>query len=300
MATDDRLLPAATFRPGGERRRQRVRPRAAVRRRRLRGHPRLQRPRLQARSPHRAAVRLGPGDSARHPDTAATSRASSSLETCRRNDIVDGYIRLVVTRGAGDLGIDPRSCPRAEIIVIARPIARSTRSSHAGRDARHVVAPAAAPDALSPSIKSLNYLNNVLARIEANDRRRRRSVAARRQRLRRRSHRRQLLHRHRPRPDDAADGDEPERHHARDGHRAGGRSRHPVRGAVLHALRRLDGARGVHVRHLAEIVPSRLWTDARLGAAVRAHQARRRHASRRRPIEPFARPARPSAEPFLR
>src|SRR5882724_2946125 len=43
------------------------------------------------------------------------------VETCRRNAIHDGYIRLVVTRGPGDLGIDPRTCPRPELIVIARP-----------------------------------------------------------------------------------------------------------------------------------------------------------------------------------
>ena len=92
------------------------------------------------------------------------------LETCRRNEIVDGYIRLVVTRGAGDLGIDPRSCPRADVIVIAKrvtglygqkPWQGVTLVTSAFR--RH------APDVLSPSIKSLNYLNNILARIEAND-----------------------------------------------------------------------------------------------------------------------------------
>src|SRR5438270_8230961 len=43
------------------------------------------------------------------------------VDTCRRNDLEDGYIRLVVTRGPGDLGIDPRKCPRPELIVIARP-----------------------------------------------------------------------------------------------------------------------------------------------------------------------------------
>jgi len=43
------------------------------------------------------------------------------IETCRRNAIHDGYIRLVVTRGPGDLGIDPRKCPRPELFVIARP-----------------------------------------------------------------------------------------------------------------------------------------------------------------------------------
>src|SRR5262249_17325462 len=93
------------------------------------------------------------------------------LETCRRNEIDDGYIRLVITRGAGDLGIDPRSCPQPDIIVIAKrvgalygakPWQGVTVVTSAFR--RH------APDVLSPSIKSLNYLNNILARIEANDR----------------------------------------------------------------------------------------------------------------------------------
>lgn len=92
------------------------------------------------------------------------------LETCRRNDIVDGYIRLVVTRGAGDLGIDPRSCPRADIIVIAKQV--SGLYARAVSEGVSLVTSAFrrhAPDVLSPSIKSLNYLNNILARIEAND-----------------------------------------------------------------------------------------------------------------------------------
>ncbi len=93
------------------------------------------------------------------------------LETCRRNTLEDGYIRLVVTRGPGDLGIDPRSCPRAEIIVIARPVAPLYNQKP--WEAIPVVTSSFrrhSPDVLSPAIKSLNYLNNVMARIEANDR----------------------------------------------------------------------------------------------------------------------------------
>ena len=91
------------------------------------------------------------------------------VETCRRNGISDGYIRLVVTRGPGDLGIDPRKCPRAELIVIARQL---TMYAAAARGITVVTSTFRrnAPDATSPSIKSLNYLNNILARIEANDR----------------------------------------------------------------------------------------------------------------------------------
>jgi branched-chain amino acid aminotransferase len=92
------------------------------------------------------------------------------LETCRRNDIADGYIRLVVTRGAGDLGIDPRTCPRPDVVVIARQV--PALYANQPWDGVTLVTSAFrrhAPDVLSPSIKSLNYLNNILARIEAND-----------------------------------------------------------------------------------------------------------------------------------
>ena len=91
------------------------------------------------------------------------------VETCRRNGIRDGYIRLVVTRGPGDLGIDPRKCPRAELIVIARQL---TMYAAAAKGISVVTSTFRrnAPDATSPSIKSLNYLNNILARLEANDR----------------------------------------------------------------------------------------------------------------------------------
>src|SRR5262249_62122494 len=80
-------------------------------------------------------------------------------ETCRRNNIVDGYIRLVVTRGAGDLGIDPRSCPRPDIIVIAKQVRglydKSDRSGHTPRGVTLVTSALRrhAPDVLSPAIK---------------------------------------------------------------------------------------------------------------------------------------------------
>jgi branched-chain amino acid aminotransferase len=92
------------------------------------------------------------------------------LETCRRNQIHDGYIRLVVTRGAGDLGIDPRTCPRADIVVIAKAVGALYGQRRHGISVVTSAFRRHAPDVLSPSIKSLNYLNNILARIEANDR----------------------------------------------------------------------------------------------------------------------------------
>ncbi|MGE5244996.1 MAG: branched-chain-amino-acid transaminase [Betaproteobacteria bacterium] len=96
--------------------------------------------------------------------------AAAVVAACRHNDIVDGYIRLVVTRGAGDLSVDPRSCRNPRVIVIT--LASMTVHRDADRGLHVVTSPFRrnAPDATSPSIKSLNYLNNVLARIDANDR----------------------------------------------------------------------------------------------------------------------------------
>ncbi len=90
------------------------------------------------------------------------------VETLRRNRLTDAYIRVVVSRGPGDLGLDPRNCPRPNVIVIAealqlfpeelyekglRIVTVSTRRNN--------------PDALNPKIKSLNYLNNILIKLEA-------------------------------------------------------------------------------------------------------------------------------------
>src|SRR5262245_22769544 len=96
--------------------------------------------------------------------------AALVLEAFRRNDVTDGYVRLVVTRGAGDLGIDPRSCPRPDIIVIAKRVPPLYGQKRHGVTVVTSAFRRHAPDVLSPSIKSLNYLNNILARIEANDR----------------------------------------------------------------------------------------------------------------------------------
>ena len=93
------------------------------------------------------------------------------VETCRRNQIFDGYIRLLVTRGAGDLGLDPRACPRPDIVVIAKAgVTLYKRRPNEGITAVTSAFRRNAADATSPAIKSLNYLNNVLARIEASDR----------------------------------------------------------------------------------------------------------------------------------
>ena len=91
------------------------------------------------------------------------------LESLRRNKMRDAYIRLVVTRGVGDLGLDPRSCPEATLFCIASSIQLYPQELYQkGLEVVTVPTRRNASDALSPRIKSLNYLNNILAKIEAN------------------------------------------------------------------------------------------------------------------------------------
>lgn len=88
--------------------------------------------------------------------------------TCKTNNIADGYIRLVVTRGKGTLGLNPYLCEKAEVIIIAAKIQLYPQELYdnglkivtVGTIRNH-------PEAINPRIKSLNYLNNVMAKIEA-------------------------------------------------------------------------------------------------------------------------------------
>ena len=81
----------------------------------------------------------------------------------------EGYLRLVVTRGVGSLGIDPASCTRPTLLIIADTL-KVVESSHPDSKIRlHIATTRRTPAAcLDPRIKSLNYLNNIIARIEAN------------------------------------------------------------------------------------------------------------------------------------
>lgn len=92
------------------------------------------------------------------------------LQACRENDLRDAYIRPVVTRGVGDLGIDPRRCKAPTVFVLARPLLRLYGDEAYAKGLKVVsLSTRRNPiDCLSPNIKSLNYLNNVLGRIEAN------------------------------------------------------------------------------------------------------------------------------------
>lgn len=91
------------------------------------------------------------------------------IETIRRNELRDGYIRLVVSRGPGNLGLDPKRCPRAWVIIIVEQLAIYPAEAYRdGLVSVSVVQRRNIPDALNPKIKSLNYLNNILVKIQAN------------------------------------------------------------------------------------------------------------------------------------
>jgi len=93
---------------------------------------------------------------------------AATVETCRRNKIRDGYIRLVVTRGVGTLGLNPNRCKNPSVIIIADKIQLYPQELYQ-RGMAIVTVPTTRNlhSALNPAIKSLNYLNNILAKIEA-------------------------------------------------------------------------------------------------------------------------------------
>ncbi len=91
------------------------------------------------------------------------------LETLRKNNLRDAYIRPIVTRGVGDLGLDPNKCSMATVIIIAVEWGAMYGDLYeVGLTAISVAVRRNSPDSLPPNIKSLNYLNNILAKIEAN------------------------------------------------------------------------------------------------------------------------------------
>jgi branched-chain amino acid aminotransferase len=92
------------------------------------------------------------------------------VDTCRQNDVRDGYIRLVVTRGIGTLGLNPNRCKEPCVIIIAGKIQLYPPELYQkGMEIITVPTVRNLHSALNPAIKSLNYLNNILAKIEANN-----------------------------------------------------------------------------------------------------------------------------------
>ncbi len=103
--------------------------------------------------------------------TLPMSRAQfrdATCETCRVNGLRDAYLRLVVTRGVGDLGLAPWSCPKPTVFVIAGKISIYPQE-HYDNGLAIVTVPTrrVGPASLPPTVKSLNYLNNILGKIEA-------------------------------------------------------------------------------------------------------------------------------------
>jgi branched-chain amino acid aminotransferase len=94
----------------------------------------------------------------------------ATVETLAKNKLRDGYVRLVVTRGVGTLGINPNRCKRGSVIIIAGKIQLYPPELYTrGMEIVTVPTTRNLHSALNPAIKSLNYLNNVLAKIEANN-----------------------------------------------------------------------------------------------------------------------------------
>ena len=90
------------------------------------------------------------------------------VETLQRNRLRDAYIRVVVTRGTGDLGLDPEKCKRPTILIITDKIVLYPEKLYKkGLEIITVPTVRNHPEAVNPAIKSLNYLNNILAKIEA-------------------------------------------------------------------------------------------------------------------------------------
>lgn len=88
-------------------------------------------------------------------------------DTLKANNIVDGYIRLVITRGSGSLGLDPNKCSDPQIIIITDHISLYPKEMYErGLEIVTVSVVRNHSAALSPRIKSLNYLNNILAKLE--------------------------------------------------------------------------------------------------------------------------------------
>ena len=93
---------------------------------------------------------------------------AATVATVKANGLRDGYIRLVITRGVGPMGLNPYKCPKGSVIVIAASITLYREEAYRnGLTMATVATRRPSHDILSPMVKSLNYLNNVMAKVEA-------------------------------------------------------------------------------------------------------------------------------------
>jgi len=102
------------------------------------------------------------------PPISAKEFRELILETCRRNKVSDAYIRPVFTRGVGELGISAKTCKSPSVIIIVKPVDPAVKKPEEKAlrliTSKYVRTP---PQSLNPNVKSLNYLNNILAKMEA-------------------------------------------------------------------------------------------------------------------------------------
>jgi branched-chain amino acid aminotransferase len=104
-----------------------------------------------------------------HPPLSKEEFAEVICEVLRKNKLDNAYIRPIISRGVGDLGLDPRKCPKPTVIVIATSWGAMYGDLYdKGLRAISVSVRRNPAEALPPNVKSLNYLNNILAKIEAN------------------------------------------------------------------------------------------------------------------------------------
>ena len=91
------------------------------------------------------------------------------IATCKKNNLTEAYIRPIVTRGVGDLGLDPRKCPKPTVVIMAVEWGAMYGDLYEkGLKAVSVSIRRTPAESMPPNVKSLNYLNNILAKIEAN------------------------------------------------------------------------------------------------------------------------------------
>ena len=201
------------------------------------------------------------------------------IEAVRRNGFRNAYVKWIVTRGVnGRPLMDPTGCV-ANLIILVQPYINraSGERAAAGLRLKTVAVRRPSGDVLDPHIKSLNYLNLVMAKIEAQGRRRRRGAAARPRRPHLRGERLQHLPAARHAPAHAA-AQHPARHHARERDGVRAIARLHGRGGRSRALRRLYGRRDHHLQHRGRPAAGRAhrWPrDRRRQARVRPSRAAR-------------------------
>src|SRR5438128_7731320 len=93
------------------------------------------------------------------------------VDTVRRNNLTDAYIRVIISRGQGNLGLDPRSCPKPSVVIMAEPVARAHAKEAREKGITAIISGYRRDrvDGTSHELKSLNYIQSVMAKFQAID-----------------------------------------------------------------------------------------------------------------------------------